>query len=222
MSIETPFIRCVGVSKNIGRKTVLDGFSYSIGSGAHALIGKNGVGKSTLLSILAGIVRPDGGEIHVNGHDLEKNAVWAKRSLSFVPDKPAAYDFMSGQEFLNLILVCRHIKHSEELSELLDQFGLRNFLHKPFGQMSFGVQRKFSIVAGLIGNPNIVLMDEPSNGLDQRSHHLLIEYINRHKQERLFVFATHDSVLIENTSAKIRSLDVRLEIVKPLAAARLA
>ena len=84
--------------KNFGKRIIFNNLNFSYGTGAVALIGQNGVGKSTLMSMLAGIIAPDSGSIEITGYELAKYPLYAKARMSFVPDEPIAYDFMSGFE----------------------------------------------------------------------------------------------------------------------------
>lgn len=130
------------VSKAFGRSRVLQGASHSFAPGLYALHGPNGIGKSTLLAILAGILDPDEGEVHIDGHSLQSDPVAAKARLSYVPDECPLYPFMTGRELLQFIAGAKCTVIGPEVEILVDRFRLRPYLDTRFGHMSLGTQKK--------------------------------------------------------------------------------
>lgn len=179
------------ITKAFREKRVYENFSYRFGEGIYALLGVNGCGKSTLISLMAGIEDCDTGEIYINNIDLKKNPQAAKSCLAYIPDKPDIYPFMTGQDFLELIA---SIKKVTTISEnLLELFSLHDMRLKQFHEMSLGTQKKFFIIAGLLGNPGIILLDEPTNGLDPTSiTHLINELLKYRKAGAVIIFSSHD------------------------------
>jgi ABC-2 type transport system ATP-binding protein len=190
------------VAENIsiayGAKTLFANFSRTFDYGVHAIVGANGSGKTSLLSCLAGIVKPRAGRVSVDGIDLYARPVEAKRRLSFMPDKPLVYPFMTGNELLRIVA---SVKNDVVDEQVIESLNLGRHVDTTFRSMSFGTQRKFTLVAALIGNPRVLLMDEPLNGLDKDSKEQFVRVINEYRSTRVILFATHDPELIERTHA---------------------
>lgn len=199
-------LTCNELSMRFGNKNLFSNLSFSYERGATALVGMNGSGKSTLISILCGITKPDQGVVKIDGHDLFLEPRRAKAKLSFVPDESVAYDFMSGTEFLQMVGALRNVEPQRDADALLERFGIYDMLHQKFHSMSLGTKKKFMLVAGLLGDPLLVLMDEPTNAIDSAAKAALIEFIERKKGECLFFFSTHDQLLVEGTSARLLRL----------------
>ena len=181
------------VSKAFGRSKVLEGASHTFAPGLYALHGPNGIGKSTLLSILAGILEPDEGEVHIDGHSVQNDPVAAKARLSYVPDECPIYPFMTGRELLQFIARAKRTAISPEVEALIDRFRLHPYLDTRFGHMSLGTQKKTMLVAAWIGSPAVLLMDEPSNGLDQATRDVLAECLQALRERCVVLMSTHDA-----------------------------
>lgn len=182
------------------------GLSFSFGPDVVALTGENGAGKSTLLSLLAGVHPPQEGRIRVNGHDLAAAPQAARQGLAWVPDESVAYDFMTGEEFLRMVLALRAQRDAPALPGLLDGFGLQPHVGKRFGEMSLGTRKKFMIATGLASDAQVVLMDEPTNGIDADAKACLVERMREGREARLFFFSTHDREAVAQSNARVFAL----------------
>lgn len=182
------------------------GLSFSFGPGAVALMGENGAGKSTLLTLLAGVQPLQEGRVAVGGHDLAAAPVAARRALAWVPDESVAYEFMTGDEFLRMVFALRGKSEAPALAALIEGFGIAPHRGKRFGQMSLGTRKKFMLVSGLASSAPVVLMDEPTNGIDAEAKAHLVETIRQGSATRLFLFSTHD----EDTVARCGATVLRL------------
>lgn len=198
---------CAAVTRTLGGRVILDDVALRLGRGAFALTGANGTGKSTLLAALAGIEPVDGGTIRVAGFDLAAESVPARRALAFVPDTPAAYDFMSGAEFLALVCALRGVRIDSADEALHHRLGLAVHLGTQVGAMSLGTRKKLMIAAGLLGRAAVILMDEPTNGIDADAKSELAREINERKRDALVLFSTHDQAFIEATGARTLPID---------------
>ena len=188
-------------------RTIFSGLALRLGPGVYALQGRNGSGKSTLLRLLAGAHRPAAGSITVAGHDLRREPLAARRALAYVPDETPAYPFMSGADFLRLVREAKGVGAEPVVEGLLDAFGLAPFLGQRFDAISLGTQKKLLLAAGWIGDPQLILLDEPSNALDAAARDALIARIREDRGRRVTLFASHDAEFVAATGATVIGLD---------------
>ena len=202
----TILLAAEGLSMRYGGQVVFEDLQLAFGAGAVALVGRNGAGKSTLLALLAGVEAPQAGRVLVCGHDLARGQ-GARAALAWVPDASVAYDFMTGDEFLRMVQALRGCAGPH--AALLEGFGIAAYLGARFGDMSLGTRKKFMLAAGLIGDAQVVLMDEPTNGIDADARAFLLDQIKARAHERLVLFSTHDRDLIALTGARVQALPAR-------------
>ena len=179
-----PALGARGVSKHFGRRAALRDVSFSATPGELlAVIGPNGAGKTTLLSILAGIQKPDAGEL---GHDPAR--------VGWVPQQAAVYGKLSVAENLRLFARlerCADVDASVE--RMLEQTGLRDRAGDELGRLSGGNRQRVNIAVGLLADPDVLLLDEPSASLDPRQRERLWGFIGALAQAgTTVVFTTHD------------------------------
>lgn len=189
-------LRFVNVQKSFGVKTVLRNVGAEFTPGAYALQGPNGCGKSTLLSVLAGIITPDAGEVFIGGHDLFRAPIKAKTRLAYVPDESPIYPFMTGREFLQFVAHAKRCDVTPLVSELAERFGLAAHLDTRFEAMSLGTQKKTMLTAAWIGEPAVVLMDEPCNGLDRAARAVLADVVRQACTQATVLMSTHDTEFV--------------------------
>lgn len=201
-------LRFEQLGKAYGSHSVFENLSHRFGCGAFAIQGPNGIGKSTLLTLLAGAQTPDTGEIWVDGHSLGREALAAKRRLSYVPDECPIYPFISGKEFLEFVAAAKKTKPGKETDDLVASLGLFPYLDTRFDAMSLGTQKKFMLCAAWIGDPAVMLIDEPTNGLDAASRELLIRLFEDRQSRSLVLFSTHDADFVGAVNATVVHLDL--------------
>lgn len=199
------------LSKAYGTKQVLSDVSYEFEPGVYALRGPNGIGKSTLLSILAGIVEADAGSVFIDGYELLRDPIGAKARLSYVPDECPVYPFMTGRELLSLVARAKRTSISPDVNELVTRLGLTPHLDTRFGEMSLGTQKKVMISASSVGGAAVTLMDEPSNGLDYGARDVLIEHLKQSCGSCVFLISTHDVDFAHAVGAHVIPFDVLLQ-----------
>jgi ABC-2 type transport system ATP-binding protein len=197
---------CHDISKTFGHRKVLDRVSHSFDLGIHAIQGPNGIGKSTLLSILAGVQPPDSGSVAIDGQDLLKSPLRARQQLAYVPDDCPIYPFMNGRDFLDLVAHAKRTQVDAHTETLVDRLGLREHLFTRFGQMSLGTQKKMLLAAAWIGRPTVVVMDEPSNAVDQATRDVLIEELSALRKTTVVVISSHDADFVRALGAETRSV----------------
>lgn len=161
------------LTKKFGNKTVVDQVSFSVKPGEiFSLIGPNGSGKTTIIKIIAGLLQPTSGEVKVGEADVTKEPEKAKAMLGYIPDEPEIWQFMTGAEFLQLTGALYSVNQKtreEEAPKLLDIFNLKGIEQQYFAEYSRGNKQKFSILAALLHQPKLLLIDEPIVGLDPTS-----------------------------------------------------
>ena len=195
------------LDKSFGNKTVLQGASGRFAPGVHALRGPNGIGKSTLLRLLAGIVEPDGGTIHIGPHSLADAPLAAKSCLSYVPDECPVYPFMRGHEFLQFVAWAKGCKLEADVLDIAQRLGLAAHLDTRFADMSLGTQKKTMLAAAWIGAPLVMLFYEPSNGLDVAARDVLAGLIKAACQRGTILVSTHDADFIAALGAQVIHFD---------------
>ncbi len=182
---------------------VLHDFNAEFGKGLHWIQGHNGSGKSSLLKSLCGINPVNHGMVSIMGYDIVKQAIKAKSEQCFVADKPEVYPFMTGIQFLKMIAKIKGVKLSSELYDWLDAINLSQFKDIEFSQMSFGTRRKFTLSTVFIGNPQVILLDEPFNGLDKHTIKQFELWLQKAKKEKCLLVVSHDAHLLENISDSV-------------------
>lgn len=192
---------CSGMDVAYAHRPVLRDVSLALGKGVHGLWGANGSGKSTLLRVLSGAARPDRGMVSIAGHDLDRDPVAARARLAYVPDEAPLYPFMTGHD---LMALCAWARKAPALSpDLIDGFGLIPHMNKRYDALSLGTRRKMLIVSAFIGAPDVILMDEPGNGLDAASHDFFTALLRGTGRQACVLISTHDASFLEALGATI-------------------
>lgn len=191
-------IELLNVSKSYGggTKKAVDNLSLTVRPGEiFGFLGPNGAGKTTTIKMIVGLHRPDSGTVKVNGYDIVTQTLEAKRQMAYVPDTPEVYDRLTGLEYLNFIGDIYGVS-ARDRQERIERFGetfeLTGALSDRISSYSHGMQQKLVLMAALLHNPPVWILDEPMVGLDPRSSHNLKELMAEHtrKGNTLF-FSTH-------------------------------
>jgi ABC-type multidrug transport system, ATPase component len=182
-------IRVAHVSKRYGEVVVLDNLSFDIPCQArYSLLGPNGAGKSTTMKILAGLAKPDSGEVKIMGWDPE--SLEAKRVLGYLPEDALPYRNLSVRENLEYIASLRELSDGEYMVEtLLDRLGLRQYERVQAGKLSRGNLQKLAIALAIIHSPKVLLLDEPLNYLDIPTQEEVISLLK--EMNSTFLISTH-------------------------------
>ncbi|WP_180024691.1 ABC transporter ATP-binding protein [Acinetobacter sp. YH1901134] len=195
------------LSKSFAGKCIFSNLNLELSEfGIVAVVAENGVGKSTLLAMIAGMLDFDTGNILINDQQYAPHNNEYKKLVAYVPDKSPIYDFLQGQEFLNLMCDIRGIAH-EQYQIFIEKFKLEHYLSTPFADMSFGTTKKFLLVAALMTTAPLLILDEPSNGLDQNALAELTSILLQQSQSKLILLSCHDPVFRDSLAAKIIELD---------------
>ena len=158
-------------------------------------IGPNGAGKTTTIRLMTGILQPTEGRVIVDGIDMAKDPIAAKRLIGFVPDAHEMYDRLTGMEYLNFMADVYGVSKSARkahIEKYLNLFGLENAARDQIRSYSRGMKQKLTIIGALIHNPPVWVLDEPMVGLDPRAAHILKEEMRQHcERGNTVFFPTH-------------------------------
>lgn len=170
-------LRIEHLTKIYSEKKAVDDLSLHIQPGEiYGFIGHNGAGKTTTLKSCCGILQYDSGEILVDGVSMKEHPLECKKKIAYIPDNPDLYEFMTGIQYLNFVADIFGISASERESRIRgygDAFELTGDLAQPISAYSHGMKQKLAIIAALIHQPRLIIMDEPFVGLDPKASHLL-------------------------------------------------
>ncbi|PFG21206.1 ABC transporter ATP-binding protein [Serinibacter salmoneus] len=177
----TTAIRVRGLTKSYGDLAVLRGVDLEVARGSIlALLGSNGAGKTTLVRILATLLRADGGSAQVAGHDVVGESAAVRRALGLTGQFAAVDEVLSGRE--NLVLVARLRRIADPAAEadsLLDRFSLTEAADRRAGTYSGGMRRRLDLAMSLVGSPAVVVLDEPTTGLDPQARREVWEAVEQ-------------------------------------------
>ena len=170
-------LRIEHLSKAYGEKKAVDDLNLHIAPGEiYGFIGHNGAGKTTTLKSVAGILQFDQGEIYVDGKSIRTQPLECKRTFAYIPDNPDLYDYMTGIRYLNFIADIFDVSaevRGQRIHDYAARFELTDDLAQPIASYSHGMKQKLAIIAALLHEPKLILMDEPFVGLDPLASHQL-------------------------------------------------
>ena len=177
-------LKLQNVSKTYSKGSIkaVDNLNLEVKPGEiFGFLGPNGAGKTTTIKMMVGLLKPDNGNIFVNGIDVWENPIEAKKQISYVPDTPEIYDKLKGIEYLNFIAdmydIPRDIRQ-ERMDKYLDIFNLNHAIGDIIASYSHGMKQKLVLISALLHDPKLFILDEPMVGLDPKSsfqvnyHHL--------------------------------------------------
>ena len=184
------------VSKSFGEKKAVDNLTLTIEDGkVFGFIGPNGAGKTTTIKMLTGILEPDSGVVTLNGVDITRDPIQAKRMFGYVPDTFDMYERLTGMEYLRFMGDIYGVdarKRKEHIDRYLELFSLTDAAGQQIRSYSHGMKQKLAITGALMHEPSIWILDEPMVGLDPQSVFMLKEEMRKHAESgRTVFFSTH-------------------------------
>ncbi len=194
------------LTKKYGENTALIGFSYCFDRGVYGLLGANGAGKSTLLNLIIDNIRRTSGEILYNGTDIRKLGASYRSKVGYTPQLQGMYEDFSARDFLRYIGSLKGMKHREckrQTEEFLGIVGLADKAHMRLGSYSGGMRQRVLLAAAMLDDPEILILDEPTAGLDPEERIRLRNYISEISQNRTVLLATHVVSDIESIAGSV-------------------
>ena len=207
-----PVLVCRGLRKQYGSRVAVDGVGFEIAPGErYGLLGPNGAGKTTTISMLCGLLARDGGEITVAGRPMDERALDAKAAIGYVPQEIALYPDLSGLENLRFFGRLYGLKGSDldsRIEHVLEVVSLRDRADERVDRYSGGMQRRLNIAVGLLHRPHLLVLDEPTVGVDPQSRNVILESVEQLGDAGIAVlYTTHYMEEAERLCDRIAILD---------------
>lgn len=190
------------LSKTYGDVKALDDFNAVLEEGIYGVLGPNGAGKSTLIHILTDNVKRDSGEILLDGHEILQMGEDYRRIVGYMPQEQVFYPQFTLLEFLNYMALVKGLDNKDQavqrqIHELLEELHLADAAKRRLGGFSGGMKRRAVLAQALLGNPGIIILDEPTAGLDPKERIAMRNLISRLAEGRIVILATHIASDIE-------------------------
>ena len=194
-----------------GKKKALDGVNITIGEGIFGLIGRNGAGKTTLMRIVATIMDATDGAIYFDGKELNANKDEFRSSLGYLPQSTKLMPQLNIVEFLDYVCIMKGIKNKSErqsrIAAAIETVGLVGEEKKRLRNYSGGMLRRAGIAQALIGDPKVLIIDEPTTGLDPEERLYFLNLLSKIARDRTIIFSTHITADIEHLCQNICVLE---------------
>ena len=184
-----------GLTKRYGRHTVVDELSFGCQAGeVLGFLGPNGAGKSTTMKMVTGFVTPNAGRATVCGHDVQTDAIAARRRMGYLPEGAPCYAEMTPGTFLDFVADVRELtggRRRERLDAVIEQLHLAPVLNQTIDTLSKGFKRRVGLAQAILHDPDVLILDEPTDGLDPNQKHEVRELIRSMSADKLIVISTH-------------------------------
>jgi ABC-2 type transport system ATP-binding protein len=183
------------LSKRYGDKLAVDDLTFTVTPGeVLGFLGANGAGKSTTMRMIAGFIAPSAGQVSVCGHDIETSPVAAKSCMGYLPEGAPSYGEMTVAEFLDFVADMRGLageRRRERRAVVVDRLGLAPVIEQVIETLSKGFRRRVGLAQALIHDPQVLILDEPTDGLDPNQKHEVRRLINELSKDKLVIVSTH-------------------------------
>lgn len=201
-------LKIKNLQKSFDNNFILKSINIELNKGEIVcLLGKNGVGKTTLIKIITGILKKDSGEISINNINIDENNLQYKKSFGYVPDDTDFFNHLTGFEYLNFLINIYKLEKENaknKISNLISQLSLENHIDNKIEHYSKGTKKKLLLIGGIIHNPNMLILDEPFTGLDieaiQVTKSIFKQFIY---ENRTVLFSTHIVEIVQNIGDRI-------------------
>jgi ABC-2 type transport system ATP-binding protein len=194
----------------IREQPAVDDVSFSVRPGEiFGLLGHNGAGKSTLLGCMLGMVYPDAGEVRIGGLSVQRDRQRALRKVGAIFESPAFYDYLTGWQNLKILAALSGFTDRAELHRVVELVGLSNRIHHRVGTYSHGMRQRLALAQALLPTPDVLLLDEPTDGLDPEGIREFREFVQRLRREQGLTILFNSHLL-----AEVELLCDRVAIIK--------
>ncbi len=188
-------IEARSLSKNFGSIVAVDRLSFAVGPGeVLGFLGPNGAGKSTTMKMLTGFLVPSGGTATINGHDIINDSLAARRIIGYLPEGAPSYGEMTVRNFLEFIARARGFKGREarqKAAAAIDRLNLDRVPEQPIETLSKGFKRRVGLAQAILHDPQVLILDEPTDGLDPNQKHEVRSLIRDMSSKKIIVISTH-------------------------------
>lgn len=195
------------LSKEFGSLKAVDNINFCINKGeVVALLGPNGAGKTTLLRLLTGFYRPTNGEITIDGYNINTTRLQALQKVAYVPEVGALYPEMSVYEYLQFIAEVHRLSEQsfvDNLVFIIKQLNLEDVINQKCETLSKGFKRRVAIAGALIHRPDVLILDEPTEGLDPNQKYEIRQFIREYGKEHAVIISTHIMEEVEAFSNRV-------------------
>lgn len=187
-------LEIIDLTKNYSSIMALNQFTYSFQKGIYGILGANGAGKSTLLKLITDSLRPDKGSIRYNGETTTKMGNAFRGCFGYMPQQQGFFERMSGDAFLYYIAELKGMPKKQahtQIPELIDAMHLKDKRHQPIATYSGGMKQRLQLAQALLGNPDVLILDEPTAGLDPNERIRIRNYLSSIAAGKIILIATH-------------------------------
>ena len=206
-----PIVRVENLSHRYSVQWAVKNVDFEIADcGIYGLLGSNGAGKSTIMNIICGVLKQTNGNVFINGIDMRSNSIEAKKHIGFLPQKPPLHPDLTVEEYLIHCANLRMIPDKEiknALDSVLAKCAITHFRKRLIKNLSGGYQQRVGIAQAIIHNPNLVVLDEPTNGLDPNQTVEIRHLIKEIARERTVLLSTHILSEVQATCDYIRMVE---------------
>ena len=201
-------LELLNISKKYGKKEVLHDFNACFETGIYGMLGPNGARKSTLMNIITGLLKPNSGSVLFEGKDIDKLGKNYRNILGYLPQNPGLYPFYTGRQLLSYFAGLKNVNGSKSrLDELLALVHLSQEADKKVGEYSGGMKKRIGIAIALLNNPKLLVMDEPTAGLDPKERIRFRNIISKIKYESIIIISTHIVSDVEHMADSVLLMD---------------
>ena len=193
------------ISKKYGRVTALKSVNITLGSGIYALLGPNGSGKSTMMNIISGILPPTEGEILYNGQGIRSLGTAYRERIGYMPQYPGMYPSFTVRDFLLYMSELKGLPRGNEgeVDYILRRVELDDCVDRKISALSGGMKQRLSLAQAVLGSPEIIILDEPTAGLDPKQRIAVRNFISETASDRTVLWATHIVPDIEGIAREV-------------------
>ena len=196
-------LNIINLSKKFGEQTALNAINIEINSNEIiGLLGPNGAGKSTLMKSVAGVLKIEEGEIIFNGKDIRENEIETKKKIGFLPENNPLYGEMYVKEYLNFVADLHKIS-KQRIDEVIDLVGITPEKSKKISQLSKGYQQRVGLAQAILHQPDLLILDEPTNGLDPNQIIEIRNIIKEMGKEKTVILSTHIMQEVEALCSRV-------------------